>query len=156
MRKRTYDYRKAFPERAKIFPKEVMIHKSVSSCEELAEAYVVKVEWRGDDYGVRKGYYRDAFLAGIKEGKRIQSEIHTNNYDKMKSERDRYREALDFYAENLQHPLGEKARQALSPAPAKEPIERGGKCNHVWGFTSQNHNGEFFQDCKHCNTRRFE
>lgn len=32
--------------------------------DEAADHYVLGVEWKGDNYGVRKGYYHDAYRAG--------------------------------------------------------------------------------------------
>jgi len=34
--------------------------------EKLAEEHALAVEWRGDDYGARKQYYIDMFLAGAR------------------------------------------------------------------------------------------
>lgn len=36
-----------------------------------AEKYGLSVEWRGDDYGARKKYYEDAYLAGANDGIKI-------------------------------------------------------------------------------------
>jgi hypothetical protein len=35
---------------------------------ERAEKYALEVEWKGDNYGARKQYYADAYLAGLREG----------------------------------------------------------------------------------------
>jgi len=37
----------------------------------LAEEHSLAVEWKGDDYGARKQYYKDMFLAGAALGQRI-------------------------------------------------------------------------------------
>ena len=34
--------------------------------QQMAEKYALNVEWKGDDYGARKQYYKDAFTAGAK------------------------------------------------------------------------------------------
>lgn len=43
-----------------------MNEQEPEAAEEAAEQYALTVKWRGDDYGMRKRYYSDAFLAGAK------------------------------------------------------------------------------------------
>lgn len=57
-----------------------------------AEKYALSIEWKGEDYGARKRYYRDAFLAGYAHA---QSELA-----KAREENARLRKALEKIAGN--------------------------------------------------------
>jgi hypothetical protein len=53
-----------------------------------ANEYALTVEWRGDDYGMRKQYYADAYLAGhaaaqkeLKESLRVAGKAIQNAVD---------------------------------------------------------------------------
>lgn len=51
------------------------------SAQEMAIEYALSVEWKGDDYGARKLYYRDAWLAGHAAGR---AELEAKNLERLK------------------------------------------------------------------------